>query len=158
MFLKREKAKKNATLSIKGIHATFHTCSPFGPLTHCTRVYCSHFSGFLQYQKNLFSRIFFAIHICSTHQSTFRYASSMHIESYRILIKCHLGVHLLPETNSAILCIKMVLWYWSRSRASKAQASLRKCADSPETSLLDYTKYGCRWSFRLKFRPLAPLG
>ena len=35
----------------------------------------------------------------------------------------------------------MRFWYVFQRRATKAQASLRKLADSPEPSLLMYTKY-----------------
>ena len=45
----------------------------------------------------------------------------------------------------------------SLQQAAKAQASLHICADSPELSLLAYTKYGCRWKFIPKYRPLALL-
>ena len=34
-------------------------------------------------------------------------------------------------------------WYLSNCRPSKVQASLCKCAVSPEASLLEYTKNGC---------------
>ena len=35
------------------------------------------------------------------------------------------------------------VWYLKRTRTTKAQASLRKCADSLEVLLLVYTNYGC---------------
>ena len=48
-------------------------------------------------------------------------------------------------------------WYLSHFRATKAQASLRKCAHSPESSLLACTKSECRGRPRPKLRPLASL-
>ena len=56
-----------------------------------------------------------------------------------------------------LLSQHMRIWYESHCWAMKDQASLRKCADSPDPSLLAYTNYGCRWRFRIKFRPLALL-
>ena len=42
-------------------------------------------------------------------------------------------------------------YYW----AAKVKASLRIRADSPDPSLLAYTKHGCRWMLRQNYRPLA---
>ena len=42
-------------------------------------------------------------------------------------------------------------------RTTRTQASLRKCADSLEPSLLAYTKFRYRWRLISKFRPLTPL-
>ena len=38
----------------------------------------------------------------------------------------------------------MKCWYLVHGRATNAQASLHKCADSPEPSLLAHTMYRCR--------------
>ena len=46
----------------------------------------------------------------------------------------------------------------SKFQAMKAQANLRKCADSQEPSLLVYTKYECSRRPKAKFRPLVPPG
>ena len=51
----------------------------------------------------------------------------------------------------------MRVWYLSHYRAMKAQASLRKCADSPEHSLLVYIKFICRLRLRPNFRTPTPL-
>ena len=51
---------------------------------------------------------------------------------------------------------RMRVWYLSHCKATKDQARLRIRADSPDPSLLAYTKYGCRWRSRRKLRPLAP--
>ena len=49
------------------------------------------------------------------------------------------------------------LWYLSHQRAVKAWVSLHIWADSPEPSLLVYTKYGCRRMLRLKGESLTLL-
>ena len=49
------------------------------------------------------------------------------------------------------------VWFLSQCRATKVQASPRKSTDLQEPSLLTCTKFGCRGSGILKFRPLAPL-
>ena len=46
-------------------------------------------------------------------------------------------------------------WLICHCLAMKAQVSLCKCADSPEPSLLVYTKYGHKGRLRPKFRPLV---
>ena len=49
------------------------------------------------------------------------------------------------------------IWYLSRMRAAKVQASLRIRAVSPEPSLLAHTGSESRGTFRQKARSLAPL-
>ena len=51
----------------------------------------------------------------------------------------------------------MRFWYLSHYRATKAQTSLRKCADSPEPSLLAYSRFGCRRRLGHKFSHLPLL-
>ena len=51
----------------------------------------------------------------------------------------------------------MRLWYLSRRQPVKAQASLRICAVSPESSLFAHIKYGSRRRGQQKIRHLAPL-
>ena len=60
-------------------------------------------------------------------------------------------------TNINQLSQLMRLWYLSHRRPAKAQASLRMCAVSPETSLFANMKYGSRRRGRPKIRHLAPL-
>ena len=50
-----------------------------------------------------------------------------------------------------------IFWFLWHNRATKAQASLRICTNSPEPSLLAYTKFGYRLILRPKFRFLVPL-
>ena len=49
------------------------------------------------------------------------------------------------------------IWYLSRMRAAKVQASLRIRAVSPEPPLLAHTSSESRGTFRQKARSLAPL-
>ena len=52
----------------------------------------------------------------------------------------------------------MRFWYLWHLLAIKAyQARLCNCTGSPEPSLLAYSKYGCRWKPRAKFRPQVQL-
>ena len=48
-------------------------------------------------------------------------------------------------------------WYLSHCRAMEIQTVLDKCTDSPELSLLAYTKYRCIWRLRPKFGAFVPL-
>ena len=47
--------------------------------------------------------------------------------------------------------------YFATERAAKAQASLRICTDTSDSSLFPYTKRECRLRLRPKLRPLALL-
>ena len=51
----------------------------------------------------------------------------------------------------------MRLWYLSHRQPTKAKASLRMHAVSPEASLFTHMKYGSRWWVRQNIRHLAPL-
>ena len=53
-----------------------------------------------------------------------------------------------------ILCLSqlMRLWYLSHRRSAKAQASLRICVHSPESSLFAHMKYGSRRRVRPKIK------
>ena len=53
--------------------------------------------------------------------------------------------------------IVMRFRYSSHCQATIALVSLCKCTDSPEPSLLEYTKYWCIWRPRPKFRSLSLL-
>ena len=59
--------------------------------------------------------------------------------------------------EKVILLHYIKVWHLSRSQATNVQASLRKCVDSPESSLLVYTKYGSRWRPGPKYGHLAAL-
>ena len=56
-----------------------------------------------------------------------------------------------PDENSWIRACH----YFLHQGATWAQVRLGMCADSPEPSLLAYTKYGFRWRLNANFRPLA---
>ena len=57
------------------------------------------------------------------------------------------------------------IWVWASARdfgtyhisEQDRRLCMASLCDSPEPSLLAYTKYGCRWRLRPKFRPLALL-
>ena len=51
---------------------------------------------------------------------------------------------------------RMRFWYLTCWWAAKALTSLGLFTILPELALLAYTKCGCRWKFRLNYRPLAP--
>ena len=72
-------------------------------------------------------------------------------EPYRTSFNCT-AVRNARDLHTRSIVIALVTEW-----AAMAQVSLRICTDAPESSLLAYTKYGCRWSIRPKFRHLTSL-